>query len=183
MLLNTAYTSTFRRTSAASLVEMLVGMAIGGMVIAATLAFSLYTGRGFAGVANYIELESQSRTALDTMIRDIRQAGALTSFASNKVIFVDSASQPLIYEYSPTARTLNQTKSGKTTTLLKECDSLRFGIYKRNTTNGTFDQYPTTVEASNAKVIQVSWTCSRTITGSKLNTESVQTAKIVIRNM
>jgi len=28
----------------------------------------------------------------------------------------------------------------------------------------------------------VSWKCSRTILGAKINTESVQTAKIVLRN-
>ena len=33
-----------------------------------------------------------------------------------------------------------------------------------------------------AKLIDVSWKCSRKIMGEKLNTESVQTAKIVIRN-
>ena len=32
------------------------------------------------------------------------------------------------------------------------------------------------------KLVSVSWRCSRTILGQKVNTESVQTAKIVIRN-
>ena len=182
MLLNTACTSISRRISGATLVELLVGSAIGAMVIGATLAFSLYTGRGFAGVVNYIELESQSRTALDGMVRDIRQADALTAFATNKLTFRDVNAQTLVYEYSPSLRTLVQTKAGKAQTLLKECDSLTFQIFQRNTTNGTFDQYPTTILASNAKVVQVSWVCSRKIVGSKLNTESVQTAKIVIRN-
>jgi hypothetical protein len=31
-------------------------------------------------------------------------------------------------------------------------------------------------------MIDVSWKCSREILGAKINTESVQTAKIVIRN-
>jgi hypothetical protein len=77
---------------------------------------------------------------------------------------------------------LTRAKDGVTTDLLTQCDTLNFNIYQRNTTNGTYDQYPTSVEASNCKVVQVSWTCSRTITGTKLNTETVQSTKIVIRN-
>ena len=37
------------------------------------------------------------------------------------------------------------------------------------------------VDRTNCKLIAVSWVCSRTILGSKMNTESVQTAKIIIR--
>jgi hypothetical protein len=33
-----------------------------------------------------------------------------------------------------------------------------------------------------AKLVDVSWLCSRKILGRKVNTESVQTAKIVMRN-
>jgi hypothetical protein len=35
---------------------------------------------------------------------------------------------------------------------------------------------------SQVKLISVSWRCSRTILGAKVNTESVQTAQICIRN-
>jgi hypothetical protein len=45
----------------------------------------------------------------------------------------------------------------------------------------TFEQFPTSAAAGNCKLVSVSWICSRSILGSRLNTESVQTAKIVIR--
>jgi hypothetical protein len=32
-----------------------------------------------------------------------------------------------------------------------------------------------------AKLVQVTWVCSRSILGKKVNTESVQSAKVVIR--
>ena len=35
--------------------------------------------------------------------------------------------------------------------------------------------------ATGAKLIKLNWTCSRTILGQAVNTESVQTAKIVMR--
>jgi hypothetical protein len=64
--------------------------------------------------------------------------------------------------------------------LLTNVDFLSFQIFQRNPVAGTYDTYPTS-SATNCKLVSVSWICSRSILGSKLNTESVQTAKIVIR--
>jgi Tfp pilus assembly protein PilW len=171
-----------RRTAGVSLVEVLIAVTIGTIVALGLGAFSLFTGRGFAGLMNYTELEGQSRSALDKMSKEIRQTARLTDYTSNKLVFLDYDAKTLTFEYSPSSRVLTRAKDGLTNNLLTECDTLNFGIYQRNTTNGTYDQYPTSVEASNCKVVQVSWTCSRTITGTKLNTETVQSTKIVIRN-
>jgi Tfp pilus assembly protein PilW len=182
-----AFTTTFidarrRRIAGVSLVEVLIAVTIGTIVALGLGAFSLFTGRGFAGLMNYSELESQSRMALDKMSKEIRQTTRLTDYTSNKLVFLDYDAKPLVFEYSPSTRLLTRTKDGIANNLLTECDTLNFGIFQRNTTNGTYDQYPTSVQASNCKVVQVSWVCSRTITGTKLNTETVQSTKIVIRN-
>ena len=171
-----------QRSAAATLIEYIISIGVGSIALAAIVSFSIYTGRSFAGIMNYVELEGQSRAALDGMIKDIRQTGLLTGFTSNKLTFQDYDTKPLVYEFSPSGRTLTRTKDGASKTLLTGCDSLSFSIFQRNTTNGTYDQYPTSLQASNCKVVQVTWTCSRIITGTKLNTETVQTAKIVIRN-
>lgn len=171
-----------QKSAAATLVEYIISIGVGSIALLAIVAFSIYTGRSFAGMMNYVELESQSRSTLDGMIKDIRQTAILTGFTSNSLTFRDYDDKPLLYEYSPENRTLTRTKDGTSKTLLKECDSLNFGIFQRNTTNGTYDQYPASLQASNCKVVQVTWVCSRAITGTKLNTETVQTAKIVIRN-
>jgi hypothetical protein len=64
--------------------------------------------------------------------------------------------------------------------LLTNCDFLTFQIFQRNPVSASYDVYPT-ANAASCKLINVSWICSRSILGSRLNTESVQTAKIVIR--
>ena len=51
---------------------------------------------------------------------------------------------------------------------------------QRNPVGGSYDIYPAATAAT-AKVINVSWMCSRKIFGIKEDTESVQTARIVIR--
>ncbi|MBI4659259.1 MAG: hypothetical protein HY735_10495, partial [Verrucomicrobia bacterium] len=53
-------------------------------------------------------------------------------------------------------------------------------IYQRNPIGGTYDQYPTGA-ASTCKLVQLRWICSRKILGVAKNTESVQSAKVVIR--
>ena len=63
---------------------------------------------------------------------------------------------------------------------LTECDWLTFDIRQRNSIGGTYDLYPVATPGT-TKVVNVSWSCSRTIFGRKENTESVQTARIVIR--
>ncbi len=157
-------------------------MAVGGLVLTAVISFVIYTGRGFAGTMNYIDLESQSSLAMDRLVKEIRQTGELVDFTSNKLVFVDYDSNLLTYAYSPADETLVRSKNGETNVLLTGCDTLTFAIYQRNTIINSYNQYPTSLQASNTKVVQINWLCSRKVTGTKLNTESVQTAKVVIRN-
>ena len=104
----------------------------------------------------------------------------MTSFSSNQLVFRDYDGHSLSYTYSPDDQTLTRSKDGTNKLLLKECDFMNFQIFQRNPIGGTYDQYPTAV-VTNCKLVSVTWICSRKIIGSKLNTESVQTAKIVIR--
>ena len=166
--------------SAFTLVEMMVGMFIGFLIFIVVGALVLYSGRSFAALTNYVDLDASSRNALDTMTSDVRQANRLTSFDSNTLVFEDFDGGPLIYTYSPQDRTLVRTKGGIRKVLLTGCDQLVFTTYQRNPINGTYEQYPTATAAT-CKLINISWVCSRSILGGRLNTESVQTAKIVIR--
>lgn len=166
--------------SAFTLVEVMVAVGISTIIFLAMGSLSLYSGRSFAALANYAELDNASRNTLDTMTRDIRQTEALTAFSSTSLTFRDFDSNTLRYVYNPDQRTLTRMKLNEVVVLLNECDSLNFAIFQRNPVGGTYDQYPTATPGT-CKLIHVSWVCSRTIFGARVNTESVQTAKIVIR--
>lgn len=169
------------RCSGATLVEYLVSIGIGALILLIVAPLSLYSGRSFAGLANYVDLNSSSVLAMDRMTMDVRQTVGLTAYTTNSLTFNDGTNKPpLIYNYSPGARTLTRTQGSETNVLLKECDSLQFRIYQRTPLPGTYDQY-LAASAANCKVIEVKWNCSRTILGAKMNTESAQSAKIVIR--
>lgn len=165
----------------ASLMELLVGMSIGLLVALTIGALSLYSGRSFVTMCHYLEMESDSRNALDLMTRDIRQTVYLSDFVTNKLTFIDHDGLPLVYAYLPAKKTLVRTKDkGDPQVLLKGCESLEFSIFQRNPVGGTYDYYPT-ANPGTAKLIQVRWTCARQIYGVDAATESVHMAKIVMR--
>lgn len=158
----------------------MIAMAVGGLLLAAILSLSAYSGRSLAGLANYVALNSDSRIALDRMTREIRQSGYLTGYQTNRLSFMDFDGQPLVYEYQPAERALIRTKLNQKEVLLSDCDGVKFEIFERNPIEGSFDHALATTAVS-SKVISLSFTCSRTLLGVKMNTESVQTAKVVIR--
>lgn len=163
-----------------SLVEIMVALAVGSILLVAVAVLGIYGGRSFAGLANYTDLDAKSRNALDRLTRDVRQVNRLTASTATSLTFEDADGSSLQYVYAPDDRTLSRVKGGVTEVLLTECDNLSFSIFQRNPISGTYDQYPTASPAT-TKLINVTWTCSRKILGNTMNTENVQTAKVVIR--
>jgi hypothetical protein len=162
--------------------EATIATAIGTMVLAAVLSFSAFSNRSFAYLANYADLDQRTELALDKMSREIRQVHKLTAFNTNKLTFEDYDGNTLRYIYDAGAQTLIRQKPGfGTETLLTNCDFLQFSIFQRTPSNGTFQPYSTGV-VTNTKVIELTWNCYRTVFGTKANTESMQSAKVVIRD-
>lgn len=165
-----------------SLLEMMITVTVGMIVMAAVGGTMLFTARSFVATGNYADLDRASFVALDRLSRDVRQSRELLAFTPSKLTLRDNDHATLIYEYNPGTGQFTRQKNGQTEVLLEECDFLNFAIYQRNPTNG-WQWYAVTSNAvSTTKLIDVSWKCSRKILGSKVNTESVQTAKVVIRN-
>lgn len=179
---NTSIKPARRAARAFTLTEILVALGITSILMLVVAQLTFFTGRSFAGLMNYTELDKYSRNALDQMIYRIRQADYMKSFTARKMVFSYSSTNDLVYEYFPDSKLLTETLAGRRKTLLKECDELKFSIFQRNTEAGTYDQFPSTLTNNAAKLVQLNWTCSRRILGARVNTESVQSAKIVIRN-
>lgn len=165
-----------------TLIELLVSVAILGVLLVGFAALIFYTGRSFAALANYVDLDATSRNALDTMSREIRQTKRLIAGTSTKLTLEDFDGKTLIYEYDALNRKLIRSKNGVVDSqpLLTECNFLQFSMFQRNPVNGKYDQYPT-ADPTTCKLIQLRWVCSRDLIHSRWNTESVQSAKIVIR--
>jgi hypothetical protein len=161
--------------------EVLVASGIGVLLALMIVMVSMQSSRSFAAITNYVEMDQHSQIALDAMSREIRQARSLTNFTSTTLSLIDQNNKPLLYIYQPKEKTLYRVSGGQTSVVLTDCDSLAFSNYQRNVISNTFDAY-SPAYVKDTKLIQVTWVCSRTILGAKANSESVQSAKIVLRN-
>jgi hypothetical protein len=172
-----------KRASGVTLVELMIGIAVGGLVLSGVgVAFTLGS-RSFAFMGNYVSMDQRSRNALDQMTRNTRAAKTLTSFATDTLVLgydgLDAlGTTSITYSYTQSSGELTEqrtTTNGTTTaTLLTGCDRLQFGLRDRSFAN--------TTDVTQGKVISVAWNCSRTVLGQKLTTEDMQQAQIVIRN-
>ena len=156
------------------------------------------SGRSYAALANYVDLDNKSRTALDLMSKEIRQVDCVTNSATatlpsgtvvtNRIVLsgkeTDGTSYTVTYDYNPTSQTLLRTKAGGfypgSKTLLTGCTYLNFGMYQRVPIDGTLNQF-NAADYATCKVVQLDWICSRKIFNKSDNTESIQSAKVVIR--
>lgn len=110
----------------------------------------------------------------------------VTNYATNTISLVALDGSSVTYTWNPSDSTFKRfyTTAGganSTTMLLTNCTVLIFHVYTQvPTASFTFPDASTNVMET--KLIDVSWRCARAIFGTETNSESVQTAKIVIRN-
>lgn len=170
-----------RRQAGFSLVEALIAVGVAGILILVLTNVSMLSGRMFAAFANYVDLDDDNRIAMDTMTRDLRECNGVISYSSTELVVQDSDGVNITYTYLPDRTELRRRKGTENPrVLLTGCDSFKFNLGTRNPLGGSFEVNPTT-DVSHAKVVYLTWNCSRSILGNKANTENVQTARIVIR--
>ncbi|HEY5915396.1 MAG TPA: hypothetical protein VJA21_32840 [Verrucomicrobiae bacterium] len=177
-----------------TLVEVSVAVCLSSVIMAALMQTSLFTSRSFVAMGNYNELDQLSRNALDTMTRDIRQAKVFSPkyYRTNMMIFTNLDNGYFGYVWDPRTKVVSRLSGGfspasgsfvnvQSNTVLTGCEYFSFRIWQRNPTNGFQFPWSSAGNPIDTKLVDVSWRCSRRVL-DKFNTESVQTAKIVLRN-
>ncbi len=185
----TSYSLKRSRRRGMTLVELQIASAIAVILFTAVMALAFYTARSFAAFTNYVDLDANSRNALDVMSTEIRQADLLTAATSTSLTFQTTdpgtgAIHTVKYVYDPDKKELSRIfDGGQPDVLLSECSFLQFGTFQRNTTTSLDNAFApvATSQPNLCKVVQLTWICSRRILGKSANTESVQSAKVVIR--
>ncbi len=168
-----------------TLVETMVSVVITAVFMIWALGALMTYNQNLLAIGNYTELGTKSRMALDTLSRDIRNASGLTAngFSPTNIILTYPDTSTIQYCWVNSNSFVRTYTLGGTTSssvLMTNCDYLNFGRYSRVPSNN-FVFYPATIW-SETKLIDVNWVCSRRYLGNPLNTESVQTARIVLRN-
>ena len=186
------------RSSGWTLPELMVAIAIGALMLTAIFGFSLYSLRSFVAIANYSELEEKSRRTLDEMTRQIRQATAIINMQNSggtRWLTLTNSTPGAVnkyvkYTWDSSVKVLyfEATTHPKTPTLT-ECDNWEFSFYQRAPIPGsTNNQFFPAVDKSGkidftiAKLVDMKWHCTREVLGKTMQTESVQTTRIVLRN-
>ena len=163
-----------------TMIEMLVATAIGVFIGGSIITTGTTLSTTMAAIGNYCDLNSASRNTLDVMSADLRNTAVVTSVDSKQVTVSNVLTGDLISYAWNGSNSFTRSFNGTSKVMLKNCDFLSFANFSRNPTNG-FQFIPAT-SAATTKLLSVSWRCSRKIMGAKLNTESIQTAQICIRN-
>jgi len=179
MVFKTTSTRPARRGIA--LPELMIATAITSLVLLVLASMFVFTSHSCASIANYFDLDRYSRIALDHVTQELRQARNIVSFDANQVTFVDGDGVTVQYVYDSKAQKLTRIAGTTNKILLVNCDWLKFEVFQRNPMNGTYDTYYAAKVPEDGKLVLVSWGCSREVLGAKLNTEVVQSSKIVIR--
>lgn len=181
MEFKTTFTKPRRpRQAGFTLVEILIAAALSGMLLAVCLSLALFTSRSIASVTDSVDLNARTRHAIDRMGKKLRQTSSLESFSPTSVT-VTFDGQPLTYTYDARLKTLVEDEAGKKTTLLEDCDQLAFALYKRSPLSNSFNQYPVLAATNEAKLIQMSWRCSRSLVGKKSGSAELASARFVFR--
>lgn len=169
-----------QRRRAWTLVETMVATIGASAILGSVLVTGTSVVNTMAAIVNYNDLNSHSRNTLDTMSQDLRNTAVVTSLSATQVKVTNSITGDLISYSWDGSNNLVRLVNGSPTIMLRGCDTLTFSGFQRNPTNNF--QFVPAHSAAETKLISVSWRCSRQILGAKLNTESVQTAQICIRN-
>jgi len=172
-------TTAPRRQGGFLLPETIITFGIMGIIVLAIASFTMFSGRSFAALFNYVDLNDDNRIAIDQLTRDIRSADKVYAYTTNALILEEDANFT-IYYYSSYRQMFFRIKNGVPKVLLKDCEWMDVKLGQRNTIQGTYEVFPAAT-ADTAKVVNISWVCSRTIFGERANSEAVQTARIVIR--
>jgi len=177
-----------------TLIEVIMALGLGGLIFGLLITTFKYSLTSFSAMGNYGDLDRNSRATLDLLSREIRNSSALTGYSATNpksLTFTNSTThKQIVVTYDSTARTLTLAKTGQATkTLLTSCDQWDYSLFGKvpliSSTNISFNAATNgagSVDVNSCKLINMTWKCSRTIFGSKRNTESIQTAQIVLRN-
>ena len=111
-----------RRKSAFTLVELLIGATLSGMVMAAVLSSYIYLGRSFGRLANQQILESEARRTLAYFTKDAQAATGISGTPSatsvTLTIPTSTGTTTVAYAYDSTTGTFTRTPAGGTALVL-----------------------------------------------------------------
>jgi hypothetical protein len=182
--------SKIGKAAAWTLVEMMVAVGLFSLSGAALATLYMFSIKSFAAMANYAVLDQENREAMDRITREIRQAKEVRNYVTNStsssLTLLNGDNQEVTYTFDARNQRLLRTVLGDSSIMLTNCSLLHFSLFTRPPpTNGVFEGYPAVIGSANwqktVKVVQLTWKARRQVPAGPINSENIQTARIVIR--
>ena len=171
-----------------TLVEMMVAVGIFSLAGIGLMGLYLFSVKSMASMYNYCLLDQYNRQAMDQLTREIRQATMVLNYTTNSITIraatSDGSTSDVTYSFSPSTKKMLRTSSdGTSKALLNDCSLLSFQLFTRCPSNGVFGSFPVAINnwSNTVKVLQLTWKTSMSLPTGNVNSENVQTARIVIR--
>lgn len=176
-----------------TLVEVMISAFIGAWILAAVLSTFLFMGRSGANVQNYNDMEQQARSALEYFAEDTRQAsGVIWASADANSVSLTVGTNTVTYTYNPAngkfSRKVVVTATSVTTSdrvLITGITAGKFSFTAYNIAGNTVaidTAANRTLANGTTKQIQLSLECSRQNTTVVAATNSVLSARFILRN-
>ncbi len=169
-------------------IELMVAGALGTVLVALLLVLTIYGEQSFGLMTNYSELDASTRNTVALLSREIREATrvvAAQTDASGKSLTLSNALEGISTKlfWDATSRTLAIEKNpGVSEILLTGCDQWDYTLYDgAPIIAGEKVSFKPSVSPATCKLIEMSWSCSRTLLG-KTNASSVESVRFGLRN-
>ncbi len=181
--------ASLRAAAGVTLPELIVALGVGSLLLAAAAALSVYGARTFAAIGSFTDLDARNRAVLDELSWKVRGASAVLACQSNLpvrslTLANPDASHTITLTWDSDSRTFVLAETGGSArTVLNDCDEWNFALYSRapsvGSTSLTFS--PTGI-LSDCHLIDMTWRCSRPVPAEKIVAQSVETARMSLRN-
>jgi Tfp pilus assembly protein PilW len=181
----TAKQSPLRQTAGFTLVEIMIGAALSAFVLAGVLTTFLFLSRSGANIQNYSDMESEARRALETFAEDVRQARAI-QWTSNVSVTLKVNSADITYVYSSSTRSFSRNDAAGPRILISGITPGSFAFTSYNVRGAELPLVSAahlTAASTNTKLLQISLEVSRTNQTVVAATNTVLSARFILRNV
>jgi len=177
-----------------SLAELAVSLGIGSIVLVVLGMLSSYGLQSFLVMGNCAALDDKSRLASDQITRELRQATQVVRYdvqPEGKLLVLTNGLEGYSVEYFWNAenRTVTCDKTEEPQSIcLSDCDTWDATFFQNVPQASMSCPYlPATnqfgiLNLNEARIVSLSWRCSRPVAVSKARTENAQTLQVALRN-
>ncbi|HEX5222540.1 MAG TPA: hypothetical protein VFZ59_23495 [Verrucomicrobiae bacterium] len=177
-----------------SLVELAVTLGIGSIVLV-VLGMLSYCGlQSFLVMGNCAALDEKSRLASDQIKRELRQATRVLRYdvqpEGNRLVLTNSLEgYSVAYYWNAETRTVSCDRTDQSPSIcLTDCDAWDATFFQNVPLASMVSPYLAATNATGlldlkqARIVSLSWKCSRPVAVSKARTESAHSLRVALRN-